>query len=303
MDLAGRTIAVSGATGFLGGSVARALAARGARVRAVVRSPRKAEPLSAMGMEVATANLLDPASLAQAFRGVDAIASVAALYVLEPRPWSEFFAANVMGPQNVCDAARDAGVRRIVHVSTCGVYRLGPSALWRSFAEDSPCYGARDRGWTWAYYVTKAMGETVARNVASDYDLQLTVVRPAGIFGPGDQQALPKLAWLARLPIAALPRFFLPMSYVDDVAAGVVSALATDAAVGRTYNLSNDTIGLVEWMRTWRRVTGRGPRVIPLPSPIGIRYSWERAARELGYANRPLAEALRLSLAPSTDGG
>src|SRR4249919_642268 len=100
MELAGRTIAVTGATGFLGGFVARQLAARGARVRAVVRSPRKAEPLAAAGMEVAAANLLDRASLVDAFRGVDAIASVAALYVLEPRPWSEFFAANVTGPQN-----------------------------------------------------------------------------------------------------------------------------------------------------------------------------------------------------------
>lgn len=291
----GLTIAVTGATGFLGGAIVDELLRAGATVRAVVRSPQKAQGLAALGVEIARADLLDRPALTDALLGADAVIANAALYVMEPRPWAEFYAANVTGSENLCDAAADAGVDRIVHVSTCGTYRVGPSAAWTVIDEDSPRLTEHDRGWTWAYMVTKSMGESVFWERAARYGQRLTVTRPAGIFGPGDTQVLPKLARLARLPLAPLPTFGFPMSYVDDIAQGVVAALGEDA-VGKAYNLANEPVSLVQLLRAWREVTGEGPRVLPVPVPVGVRYSYARAARELGYANRPLVESMRLSL-------
>jgi nucleoside-diphosphate-sugar epimerase len=294
MDLAGRTIAVTGATGFLGSHLALELLARGAKVRCVVRSPEKAAWLVEKGCTVARADLAERDALAEAFRGADAIVANAALYTLKPLPWAAFYKANKEGVENVFDAAHDAGVKRIVHVSTVGVYR--PLNLFGRIGEDAARLRLRDRWWFWwAYPVSKALSEEIAWERAAKHGLDLTVVRPAGIFGPRDQEALPQIRFFLRLPFVPVPTFVFPMSHAGDIAKGICGALQNDASVGQAYNLSGEPVSLYRFMKAW--AAQLGGRVLPLPVPLGLRFDNSKARAELGFENRPLEEAVRDTLA------
>lgn len=295
MELQGKIIAVTGATGFLGSHTALDLLQRGARVRAVVRSPEKAAWLAERGVEVAKADLMDPAALTEAFRGADAVVSNAALYTLKPMPWKAFYEANKVGTENVFDACHAAGVTRVIDISTCGVYR---PRLFGWIREDGRRLRERDRYWfPWAYVITKALAEDIAWERAQRYGLDLTVLRPAGIYGPRDTQALPALRWWLRWPVLPVPTFVFPMSHGGDIAAGIRGALENDASVGQAYNLSGEPVSIYRFLQAWKRAMGSGPLLIPLPTPFGMYYANDRAKAELGFTNRPLDEAVRDTLA------
>jgi nucleoside-diphosphate-sugar epimerase len=296
MDLTGRTIAITGATGFLGSHIALELLKRGARVRGVVRSPEKGAWLADQGVELARADLMDKAALTEAFRGVDAVVSNAALYVLRPKSWADFLRTNQLGTENVFDAAYAAGVGRIVHVSTCGVYRIRP---WGTITEDAPKLTLRDRWTNWAYTVTKSLSEESAWERARTYGQQLTVVRPAGIFGPRDTQAVPLYRWFMRWPLLLVPTLRFPMAHGGDIAGGVIGALENDQSVGRAYNLVGELLSVYQFLRAWKRVAGRGPLLVPLPLPLAFDFDCTAAKTDLGYRNRPIEESIRDTLAAS----
>src|SRR5690349_12961017 len=112
---------VTGASGFLGGHLVERLCAAGHRVRALVRTPAKAQFLAATMAEIAAGDLTAPASLASALDGVDTVFHSAAMVSNWGR-WNDFQAVTVQGTENVLDAAERAGVRRFVHISTMRVY-------------------------------------------------------------------------------------------------------------------------------------------------------------------------------------
>ena len=104
MDLEQATIAVTGATGFLGSHIALQLLERGAKVRGVVRSPEKGQWLKDRGVEFAKADLMDAQALQDAFRGVDAVISNAALFTVQKATWEDFYKPNKLGTENVYNA-------------------------------------------------------------------------------------------------------------------------------------------------------------------------------------------------------
>lgn len=294
MELTGQVIAVTGASGFLGSHVALDLLSAGARVRCVVRSPEKAAWLAERGCTVARADLADVDALTEAFRGADAIVANAALYTLGRASWEDFHAANEVGTRHTLVAAARAGVRRVVYVSTCGVYRPGVGKI----DEDAPRLRASDRWWfPWAYPVSKAVAEDVAWALAAEHDLQITVVRPAGIYGPRDTQAVPLIRRLLGWPALPAPTFRFPMSHGADVARGIRGALRNDASVGRAYNLSGEPLPVSQLLRAWKRGLGRGPVLVPLWVPLGMDFDNSRAKAELGFVNRPVDDAVRDTLA------
>lgn len=181
MDLAGATIAVTGATGFLGRYISEELIARGVRVVGVVRDPSRAPDLAAQGVEFRVADLLDREALARAFEGVDAI--VANAGVTLQRIATDYYEINTGGTENVFRAAQEAGVRRIVQVSSVAVYRRP----FRNETED----GDLARRWarflpTAGYRLSKAQAETLAGRISEEAGLQLTIVRPGQMFGVQD---------------------------------------------------------------------------------------------------------------------
>src|SRR5438093_1079855 len=127
MDLRGAAVAVTGATGFLGRYITDVLLARGAHVIGVVRNPGRVPELAARGVELRQADLAERDRLAQGFAGAQAVVSNAALFSLRNRSWEDHHRANIQGTENVFGALADAGVKRVVHVSSVAVYRAhGP---------------------------------------------------------------------------------------------------------------------------------------------------------------------------------
>ena len=293
MELAGKTVAVTGATGFLGAYICRALLGAGARVVGVVRNPGKARFLEAEGVEFRKADLMDREALAQAFAGCDAIVSNAALYRMLNQSWKANFAANKTGTENVYEAAAVAGVKRVVHISTFGVYRwhLGLPVI----NDDSPVLdGSRRQGG--AYRATKQMSEALAFSLSATHGIATTAIRPAGIYGARDPNTMPWFRWLMRLPILPIPTFRFPFVHAGDIAAAVVGALRNDATAGRAYLTAGRSDTLYDFFKGYKAASGKRTWVIPIPLPTGVVIDCSRAEHDLGFSNRSYADGIREAL-------
>lgn len=294
MHLQNKTIAVTGATGFLGAYLCRALLAAGARVRGVVRNPDKARFLEAEGVSFARADLADRAALSEAFRGADAVISNAALYSVLNQRWAANYKANKEGTENVYEAIHAAGVQRVVHISTFGVYRwhLGNPPIDHS----SPVLdGERRQGG--AYRATKQISEALAFALSEKYGLATTAVRPAGIYGARDSNLMPYFRALMRLPLLVLPRFHFPFVYAGDIANAVVGALRNDLSAGKRYITAGVNTTVYDFACAWRDAAEKRNIILPLPVGTGVWVDNSLAEREIGFRNTPLVEGLRASFA------
>lgn len=301
MDLAGRTIAVTGATGFLGSHVALGLVARGAHVRAVIRDPGRGAWLAAHGIELVRGDLTDRDGLVDAFRGSDAVVANAALSTRRKASLDEYVAANVTGAENVLLAAAAAGVRRVVKVSSTAVYRnrvLTVNAATTPLVPEQADWLDWSRFVTnWRYAQTKARGERRARSIADEHGIGLTIVRPGPIYGPRDTKLTVRYAHAMRRRVVPAPTFRLPHVHAADVATAIGGALANDASIGRAYPVTGDPVSPYEVLSIWRELTGRGPTLIPVPVPIWIAWDDGDAARDLGFVSRPIRDGLEDVLA------
>ena len=297
MQLKGATIAVTGATGFLGRYLVDGLLRRGARVIGVVRNPDRVPELRERGVELRRADLAEPDRLEAGFRGADAVVSNAALLSLRNQPWAEYVRTNVDGTVNVCEAAAAAGVRRIVHVSSVGVYR---GRRHRVVDEDHVQYGPEVRpGRITAYPLSKALADQAAQRLAELHRLDLTILRPSGIYGAFDRNFMPVFRAFMWPKLTLYPAFFrLPLVYAGDVADALALVLENPAAIGRAYNIAGEDRSAWDFARAWRHAGGRSPwLMLPVPFPYRRVYDSGRALRELGWRPRPYLDGLREALA------
>jgi dihydroflavonol-4-reductase len=308
--LTARRVLVTGATGFTGGHLARRLAADGVAVRALVRSPHLAAPLLP-GIELAAGDLTDAGSLARAVAGVDVVYNVAALYRAAGLDDNLYRAVNATAVGTLVEAAGAAGVQRVVHCSTVGVHGdiANPPA-----DEDAPLRPGD------IYQETKLEGESVARRAASDAGVGLVIVRPTGIYGPGDRRLLKLFRGVARRRFVVLGRgdIWYHLTYIDDLVDGFRLCGTHPAAAGHTYILSGPEVTtLNELVAITAEVAGVTPLPLRLPvwpfwvagaacealcRPIGIEpplyrrrvdfftksraFDSSRAKTEIGYAPR-----------------
>jgi len=242
-DWTGHTVFVTGATGFLGGVMARTLAARGAHVKALARRPGRDKYLQGIAnLEMVSGDLSDASPLAALMQGCDIVFHVAAqlggTYAVQYPP-------NVEGTRHMAQAAAQAGVKRFIHISTLAVY--GPR-IPDLVTEDTPLNpGAAP------YNRTKAEAEAALHNVAQQTSLVSTVIRPGMIYGPRSA------AWtngLFRLA-ARRPLVFVGDGsgsahaiYVDDVADLALTAALHPAAAHEAFNAVSDPAP------TWRDLIG-----------------------------------------------
>ena len=243
-----RSATVFGASGFLGRYVVRRLASEGIRIRAAVRDPEAAGHLKPMGdvgqVVPIQANVRHAASVRRAVQGADAVINLVGL--LFPSGPQRFDAIHVRGAHLIAEAAAEAGVRRLVHVSAIGADPESESAYAR----------------------TKAEGEAAVREAFPD----ATIVRPSIVFGPEDD-FFNRFGWLATL-LPALPLIgggttrFQPV-YVADVAEGIGRILADDACRGATYEFGGPTAySFRELMAYILQQTGRKRLLLPVPYGI-----------------------------------
>jgi len=228
-------VLVTGATGFTGGHLAQHLIDRGDTVRALVRAKSRtrfdASPLPSRGVTAIDGDLLDAASLARAVDGVEVVYHIAATYREAGQPDSAYRAINVDGTRNLLEAAKAAGVKRVVHCSTGGVHGhiAHPPAN-----EDAP-FNPGD-----VYQETKLAAEKLARAFGAANGLDVVVARPIGIYGPGDTRFLRMFKGLARgrFPMIGNGQAFYHLTYVADLVEGFRLCGTVPAATGRTYILA-----------------------------------------------------------------
>ena len=224
---------MTGATGFTGGHLVRALAARGNYVRALVRPGSDPGLLGSDpgSIEVVRGDLRDADSLKRAADGVDVVYHIAAIYRLAGLREDEYRAVNALAVRTVIEAAKAGGVRRVVHCSTVGVH----GDVERPPAnEDAPLRPGD------IYQLTKLEGERVAREAAWDTGIDVVIARPTGIYGPGDRRLLKLFRGIARRRFVILGdgRIFYHLTYIDDLIEGFSLCGTAPSAAGRTYILA-----------------------------------------------------------------
>ncbi|MCP5045170.1 MAG: NAD-dependent epimerase/dehydratase family protein [bacterium] len=295
-ELRDMRIAVTGATGLLGGYLVRALVARGARPIAVVRDADSARGLEDAGIEVRTADIGDVEALAHAFEGANAAISNAAFVSLRPYAFQHYLDVNVEGTIHTFEAMRAAGIARAIHVSSVGIYRGHDAPV----DEDHPRYGEGHRTHRLnGYKVSKALAEETAWRYASKYEIDLTTLRPSVMYGAFDRNFGRWHRRLIRLkPVALYPdRARCGLVYAGDVAEAAMRCFESPAASGKAYNVAGLDLPLRDFADAWRREDDRcSTRSLALPTPYRRVYATDRIERELGWSPRPYAEGIRETL-------
>jgi nucleoside-diphosphate-sugar epimerase len=248
-------VLVTGATGFTGGHLARALASRGADVRALVRRP--VSDVSSPSVETVRSvygDLRDARSLADATAGVDVVYNIAAVYRQAGLPIETYRAVNATAVGVLIEAAARGGVRRVVHCSTVGVHGdvEGPPAN-----EDAALKPGD------IYQETKLEGERIAREAGARTGVEVTIARPTGIYGPGDRRLLKLFRGVARRRWITLGNgeIYYHLTYIDDLVDGFRLCGEHPAAANRTYILAGGEV------TTLNALVARVAEVAGVPAP------------------------------------
>jgi len=229
-------VLVTGATGFTGGHLARALAARGDEVSALVRTENPAATaLARAGVTLVLGDLRDRQALAAATGGVDVVYHIAAMYRQAGLDDEVYRAVNATAVKDVIEAAALGGVRRVVHCSTVGVHGdvEHPPAN-----EDAPLKPGD------VYQGTKLEGEQLAREAGARLGVEVTIARPTGIYGPGDRRLLRLFRGVARRRWFTLGdgEIYYHLTFIDDLVDGFRLCGTHPAAANRTYILAGGEV-------------------------------------------------------------
>jgi nucleoside-diphosphate-sugar epimerase len=229
-------VLVTGGSGFLGRHLVERLALEGHEVWALARREAALGPVAGLGARVERGDLRQWASLRRAVEGKDAVFHCGAKVDASGR-WIDFLEVNVLGTERLIQAALERGVRRIVHVSSIGIY--GPRPEGSVVAEDDGYDTSAGRG---GYTRSKVMADQLAFWYARARGAPVTVVRPGTIYGPGSRSRLVRAGIrLGRLDVVfGTGANLLPLTYVDNVVDALVLAAGRDGAVGRAYNIVDD---------------------------------------------------------------
>jgi dihydroflavonol-4-reductase len=259
------TTLVTGATGFVGSAVARALAARGHALRLLVRPNSDRRNIAGLDAEIVTGDLTDPASLRRAASGCQYVFHVAADYrVWVPDP-DAMLRANVEGALAMVRAAADAGAERIVHTSS--VAALGQIGDGTPADENIP---AEEADFVGVYKRSKFLAERAVLDLARAEALPVVVVNPAAPVGPRDIKPTPTGKMILDAAAGRMPAYIdtgLNVVHVDDVAEGHVLAMEK-GRVGERYILGGDNMPLKDILALVADVAHRRPPFIRLPEPV-----------------------------------
>lgn len=280
------TILVTGATGFIGGSIARRLLGRGHNVIALVRSPAAAAELESAGVELRRGDITDAASVRAACEGAEAAVHCAAL-ASDWAPWEKFVEMNTNGAKNVFEAALDAKLSRVVHFSTTDV--LGFRKDGKPVGDSAPL---KKTGFP--YPDTKIEAEKIAFELHRTRGLPVVAIRPAWVYGPGDRTFIPEIVHAMRtrqMVFFGNPRNIMTINYIDNLVDAVLLALEKENAVGRAYLVSDDAE--ISWARLTTVLANElgltKPRItIPFPAAQAAATAAELIAKALKSKKRPV---------------
>jgi nucleoside-diphosphate-sugar epimerase len=284
-----RTVLVTGAGGFIGAHLVRRLASLGMEVRALDLRP---QDKSAAGDEVLThqVDICDPAAVAPLFEGVDTVFHLASLHLEVGANPAAFDVVNVEAAANLVTLAAERGVRRFVHTSSVGIY--GDAGRGLPLEEDAPKHPDSP------YERSKLKGERAVLARALDTGLDLIVLRPAWVYGPGCPRTGKLLRTLEK------GRFFYfgrgdnvrhPL-YIDEMIDAYVLAAEVTGLKSRIFNIGGPQImPLRDMVATFARGAGFPVPTVHLPMSLGYVAGWAAelafhvAGREPPLSRRSLA--------------
>jgi nucleoside-diphosphate-sugar epimerase len=221
-------VALTGASGYTGGHLLRALRERGDDVAVLVRRESRPSAALAEAATVVEGDLADGAALERLVAGCDAVVHVAAVYRTAGHSDDYYREVNVRGTERLLEAAARHGVRRFVHTSTVGVH----GHVARPPADEAAPLAPGD-----IYQETKAEAETLALEFHRKRGVPVAVVRPGAIYGPGETRLLKLFRAIARgrYAIVGSGRSFYHPVFIDDLVSGFLLALDRPEAAGEAF--------------------------------------------------------------------
>ena len=271
---------VTGANGFVGCHVVRALCARGTHVRALVRPSADRRALAGLDCEFVLGDLRDGAAVANAVRGCQEVYHVGAdyrLWVMEEAP---MYAANVDGTRNVISAAHSARVRRIIHTSTVGALGIAADGIGR---ENTPVTLDAMVG---PYKRSKFLAQQEAVKAAEE-GVPIVIVNPSTPIGPHDYKPTPTGRIIVDFLNRRMPAYVdtgLNLVAVEDCARGHLLA-AERGRIGEKYILGGENLTLKEMLLRLSQLSGlAAPRVkLPYGMALGYALAAEAVARAITH--------------------
>ncbi len=256
------TSLVTGANGFVGAAVVRALIERGEAVRALVRAGSDTLNLDGLPVEIFRGDIRDQGSMREACAGCTTVFHVAADYRLWVPDEQSMYATNVAGSVNVLESAAASGVERMVYTSSVAVLGISPDK--RPADEDTPVSVEDMIG---HYKRSKFLAEQAVRKRATELGFPVVAVNPSTPIGPGDLRPTPTGRIIVDAARGKMPAYVdtgLNVVHVDDVAQGHL--LARDAGTpGERYILGGADLSLKEILDMVAKHVGRRPPFIRLP--------------------------------------
>jgi dihydroflavonol-4-reductase len=291
---AGDRVLVTGASGFLGSAVARALVARGLRVRALVRPTSPRDNLDGLGCEVVAGDLTDRTSLGAALSGMRHLFHVAADYRFWARDPSVILRVNVEGTRNLMEEALSAGVERIVHTSSVATLKL--TGATRPADETTPLSPEEAIG---VYKRSKTLAERTVETMIRSDKLPAVIVNPTTPIGPRDIKPTPTGRILLDAARGRIPAFVdtgLNFAHVDDIAEGHLLAFER-GRIGERYILGGENVLLHDLLATIADAAGRrAPRIrLPRTPLFPLAYGAQAVALITGREPLMTVDALRMS--------
>lgn len=316
---------VTGASGFVGSAVARALLAEGRPVRVLLRPSSDRRNVSDLAVDVRIGSLEDADSLVRALEGCGALFHVAADYRLWVRDPAAMYQANVEGTRALMLAALAAGIERIIYTSSVATLGLTPDGTPAD--ETTPSTVGDMIG---PYKRSKFLAEEAVKALVREQALPAVIVNPSTPIGPRDVKPTPTGRMIVEAASGRMPAFVdtgLNLVHVDDIALGHLLA-ERQGRIGERYILGGEDLSLAEILRRIARLTGRKPPTLSVPIPAiwpialvaegvgrvtgrepfvtldGLRmarhkmfFSSAKAMRELGYRPRPAEAGLADAIA------
>ena len=311
---------ITGATGFIGGYLARQLREAGHEVIAVVRNPAKAQTLSQLGVTLHQGDVTEKESMRKPMSGVDGVFHVAGWYKVGVRDKSQAYAINVEGTRNVLELMKELNIPKGVYTSTLAVN----SDTHGVEADENYHFTGKHIS---VYDQTKAEAHDIAVKMMKE-GLPLVIVQPGLVYGPEDTSSVRTslIQYLTKkLPVMPKQTAF-SWGYIEDIAHAHWLAMEK-GKVGENYNICGPTYKFTDALAIAKEITGvRLPMAVPagmiramsammyvfdrfIPVPesytgeglriiAGVTYigSNTKAKRELGYNPRPLKDGLEITL-------
>ncbi len=228
-----KCVAITGASGFLGSHLTERMIAEGHRVNILVREKEKAAPFEGRVNKIVVGDIADTACAAELVDGADIVFHLVSNFRTASGPPESYRKINVEGTEAVLNAAKSAGIKRFVHCSTIGVHGNVKSTPTN---ESSP-FNPGD-----LYQETKLEAENLVRGEIGKGDMEIVIVRPCSMYGPGDMRMLKMFKMLSKrmFLIVGPCRENFHAVYIDDIVKGFELVMNTPGIDGETFIIGGD---------------------------------------------------------------